>query len=65
MSDPVSEVGLSNLSREERRFPPSAEFARASKRCRRPLRRGAADRLAFWDDQAAPARLGPAVDTDP
>jgi acetyl-CoA synthetase len=52
VNDPVSEVGLSNLSREERRFPPSAAFAQQANGTAVLFDEAAADRMAFWDNQA-------------
>ncbi len=43
---------LSNLLNEERRFPPSAEFAAAALAQPSLYQEAAADRLAFWDAQA-------------
>jgi acetyl-CoA synthetase len=43
---------LSNLSREERRFPPSAEFAAAANVTATAYEQASADRLAFWEKQA-------------
>ncbi|MGH8963162.1 MAG: acetate--CoA ligase [Jatrophihabitantaceae bacterium] len=43
---------LSNLSREERRFPPSAEFSAAANVQAAAYDEAAADRLAFWEKQA-------------
>jgi acetyl-CoA synthetase len=44
--------GLSNLLNEERRFPPSDEFAAAANYTAAAYDEAAADRLAFWDTQA-------------
>jgi acetyl-CoA synthetase len=44
--------GLSNLLHEERRFPPSDEFAAAANYTAAAYDEAAADRLAFWDVQA-------------
>jgi acetyl-CoA synthetase len=43
---------LSNLMHEERRFPPSAEFAAAAVAQPGLYTEAAADRLGFWDTQA-------------
>ncbi|MGL5859299.1 MAG: acetate--CoA ligase [Angustibacter sp.] len=43
---------LENLSREERRFPPAAEFAATAVARSELYQRAAADRLAFWEEQA-------------
>ncbi len=43
---------ISNLSREERRFPPSADFSTAANVDRSEYDSAAADRLAFWAKQA-------------
>src|SRR6476619_6543861 len=43
---------LSNLSHEERRFPPSAEFAAAANVKAETYDEASADRLAFWEKQA-------------
>ncbi len=48
----MSHVTLENLSHEERRFPPSAEFAANAVATADLYDRAANDRLAFWDDQA-------------
>jgi len=47
----VSET-LSNLSHEERRFPPSAQFAAAANVGAAAYEQASADRLAFWEQQA-------------
>ena len=47
-----STEGLSNLLREDRRFPPSAEFAAAANVQADAYDEAAADRLAFWATQA-------------
>ncbi len=44
--------GLSNLLHEERRFPPSEDFARSANYSAEAYAEAAADRLAFWDTQA-------------
>ena len=52
MTDGRPDATLSNLSHEERRFPPSPEFA-ADAVAKADLYDSAAkDRLAFWDEQA-------------
>ncbi|MEO6886514.1 MAG: acetate--CoA ligase [Jatrophihabitantaceae bacterium] len=43
---------LSNLSHEERRFPPSAEFTAQANVQASAYAEAAADRLAFWEKQA-------------
>ena len=43
---------LSNLLHEERRFPPTAEFAAQANLGESAFEDAAADRLAFWDRQA-------------
>jgi len=43
---------LSNLSHEERRFPPSTEFAAAANVAASAYQEAADDRLAFWAKQA-------------
>jgi acetyl-CoA synthetase len=48
----ASNEGLSNLLHEERRFPPSAEFAAAANYSAQAYDEAAADRLGFWDTQA-------------
>jgi acetyl-CoA synthetase len=48
----VSEETLSNLSREERRFPPPPEIAEHAKLKADAYDRAAADRLGFWAEQA-------------
>jgi acetyl-CoA synthetase len=52
VSDPASHANLSNLSREERRFPPSPAFAQQANATAEQFDEAAADRLAFWDAQA-------------
>jgi acetyl-CoA synthetase len=49
---PMSNETLSNLSHEERRFPPSAEFAAAAVAQPELYEQAAADRLGFWAKQA-------------
>jgi acetyl-CoA synthetase len=48
----VSNEGLSNLLHEERRFPPSEEFAAQANAKADLYDTAAADRLAFWEEQA-------------
>jgi acetyl-CoA synthetase len=48
----VSSDALSNLSHEERRFPPSPEFAADAVAKADLYDEAAKDRLAFWDQQA-------------
>src|SRR4051812_49247146 len=48
----MSQETLENLLREERRFPPSAEFAAQAVAHAELYDEAAADRLAFWDRQA-------------
>jgi acetyl-CoA synthetase len=48
----MSHVTLENLSHEERRFPPSAEFAAGAVATADLYTRADDDRLAFWDEQA-------------
>src|SRR6187549_1577595 len=48
----MSNETLSNLLHEERRFPPSAEFAAAAVAQPSLYEDAAADRLAFWETQA-------------
>src|SRR6059058_4390620 len=43
---------LANLGREDRRFPPSEEFAAAANVTADAYARAAADRLGFWETQA-------------
>lgn len=49
---PTPEAALSNLSREERRFAPSAEFAAAANVKAEVYAEAAKDRPAFWAQQA-------------
>src|SRR4051794_10656580 len=51
MSDTVSTT-LDNLSREDRRFPPSDKFAAAANVDASVYAEADADRLAFWADKA-------------
>jgi acetyl-CoA synthetase len=48
----VSDEALSNLMHEDRRFPPSEEFAAAAVAKESLYDEAAADRLAFWETQA-------------
>jgi acetyl-CoA synthetase len=48
----VSEETLSNLSREERRFPPPPEIAEHANLKADAYERAAADRLGYWAEQA-------------
>jgi acetyl-CoA synthetase len=48
----MSEETLSNLSHEERRFPPSPEFTASANVSEAAYDEAAADRLAFWEKQA-------------
>jgi acetyl-CoA synthetase len=48
----MSHEALENLSHEERRFPPSAEFAAGAIATADLYDQARADRLAFWDTQA-------------
>ena len=53
MSQPSdSNSGLSNLLHEDRRFPPSEEFAAAANYTAQAYEDAAADRLGFWEAQA-------------
>ncbi|MCZ3389058.1 MAG: acetate--CoA ligase [Actinomycetia bacterium] len=52
MSDAPSDESLSNLLREERRFPPTPAFAAQANATEATYAEAAADRLAFWDQQA-------------
>ncbi|MGX7681427.1 acetate--CoA ligase [Jatrophihabitans sp. DSM 45814] len=52
MTEASNSDGLSNLLHEERRFPPSPEFAAAANYSADSYDLAAADRLAFWDTQA-------------
>jgi acetyl-CoA synthetase len=49
----VSDEALSNLLHEERRFPPSAEFAAQANATSLMYERASADRLGFWAEQAS------------
>ncbi|MCU1473049.1 acetate--CoA ligase [Amnibacterium sp.] len=51
MTDTVSST-LDNLSHEDRRFPPSSEFAAAANVTAEAYAEADADRLAFWADKA-------------
>jgi acetyl-CoA synthetase len=48
----VSSEALSNLSHEDRRFPPSEQFAADAVGTADLYEHAAKDRLAFWDEQA-------------
>ncbi len=50
---PEENENLSNLMHEERRFPPTAEFAAQANLGRDAYDDAADDRLAFWEKQAA------------
>jgi len=52
MTDGKPDVALSNLSHEDRRFPPTAEFAADAVAKADLYEQAAKDRLAFWDEQA-------------
>jgi acetyl-CoA synthetase len=52
MSTEGTTPGLSNLLHEERRFPPSPEFAAQAVAGPDLYERAAADRLGFWEEQA-------------
>jgi acetyl-CoA synthetase len=52
MTESNASEGLSNLLHEERRFPPSEEFAAAANYHADAYSEAAADRLAFWEKQA-------------
>jgi acetyl-CoA synthetase len=52
MTEASSPSGLSNLLHEERRFPPTPEFAAAANYSTDAYESAATDRLAFWDTQA-------------
>ena len=48
----MTEEALSNLLREERRFPPTAEFAAQANATSLMYERASADRMGFWEEQA-------------
>jgi len=48
----MSNEALENLSHEDRRFPPSEEFAASAVATAELYEQADRDRLAFWDDQA-------------
>jgi acetyl-CoA synthetase len=52
VSDAPHDENLSNLLHEERRFPPTAAFAAQANATESIYDAAAADRLAFWDEQA-------------
>ena len=52
MTNSGQDENLSNLLREERRFPPSPEFAAQANAQTSMYDAAAADRLAFWEEQA-------------
>ncbi|GAA3090797.1 acetate--CoA ligase [Pseudonocardia yunnanensis] len=52
MADESTQATLSNLSTESRSFPPSEEFAAQANATAEWYDRGAADREAFWAEQA-------------
>ena len=53
MSDAPHDESLSNLLHEQRRFPPTAAFAAQANATEATYGAAAADRLAFWDEQAS------------
>ena len=57
----MSDDALSNLLHEERRFPPSEEFASTANVKADAYDEAAKDRLAFWETAGAAAGLGHAV----
>ncbi|MFZ0324760.1 MAG: AMP-binding protein, partial [Actinomycetes bacterium] len=52
----MSDEALSNLLREERRFPPSSTFAAQANATSLMYEQAAADRMAFWEQQASRLR---------
>ena len=48
----MSNEALANLSQEERRFPPSEEFAANANLTAAAYAEAEADRLGFWEKQA-------------
>ncbi len=48
----MTDETLSNLLREERRFPPEQAFADAARARPELYEQAKADRLAFWEEQA-------------
>ena len=52
MSTANHDESLSNLLREERRFPPSSEFAAQANAQASMYEAAASDRTSFWDEQA-------------
>jgi len=52
VTDDAASEALENLLHEERRFPPAAEFAAQANATADMYDEAAADRLAFWEDQA-------------
>ncbi|MCW2525194.1 MAG: acetate/CoA ligase [Pseudonocardiales bacterium] len=52
-NETVPQVTMSNLSHEERRFPPSTQFAAQANLTASAYEEADADRLAFWEKQAA------------
>ncbi len=52
MTETHGSDALSNLMHEERRFPPSEEFAAQANYTAEAYERAAADRLGFWAEQA-------------
>ena len=52
MTDPSQSQSLSNLLQEDRRFPPSDAFASQANADESMYSEAAADRLAFWEQQA-------------
>ncbi|HEX5018798.1 MAG TPA: acetyl-coenzyme A synthetase N-terminal domain-containing protein, partial [Actinomycetes bacterium] len=52
MTDAAQGHSLSNLLQEERRFPPSSAFTQQANASSVMYDEAAADRLAFWEEQA-------------
>jgi acetyl-CoA synthetase len=52
MTEGKADVALSNLSHEDRRFPPTAQFTADAVAKADLYEQAAKDRLAFWDEQA-------------
>ena len=62
---PEENENLSNLMHEERRFPPTAEFAAQANLGRDAYDAAADDRLAFWEKQAGELEWADPVEDRP
>ena len=61
----MSNEALENLLHEDRTFPPDTAFAASANATPALVEQAAADRIAFWEQQARRLRLGPALGHGP